>query len=133
MKFSVKTKGHYDYIDITPKVKEILDASDANEGIAVIFVGGSTAAVTTMEFEEGIHKDLTEVFENLAPEDAEYEHHKKWGDKNGAAHIKSAIVGTSITVPIVNAELALGTWQQITLIDFDEKPREREITVKILK
>lgn len=100
--------------------------------MAVVFVSGSTAALTTMEFEEGLKKDLVKILEQWAPEDSDYEHHQKWGDRNGAAHLKSALIGTSVSVPITKGELALGTWQQIVLIDFDERPRQREITVTVL-
>ncbi len=133
MKLEIKTKGHYDFIDITDKVRLLVEKSDIKDGAVLVFVPGSTASVTTMEYEEGIKKDLIKVFENIAPENADYEHHKKWGDRNGAAHIKSALMRTSLTVPVENGKLSLGTWQQIVLIDFDEKEREREITIKIVK
>lgn len=133
MKFTVQTKGHYDFIDITDKVAEVVDQSNVKGGIALIFIPGSTAAVATMEYEQGIIKDLINVFEKIAPENADYHHHKKWGDKNGAAHIKSALVGTDLVVPIENGQLQLGTWQQIVLIDFDEKPRTRKIIVTVIE
>jgi secondary thiamine-phosphate synthase enzyme len=133
MKFKVKTKGHYDFIDITSEVEGIVKSLEIKDGVAVIFTSGSTAAITTIEYESGVINDLIEVFEKIAPEDADYRHHQKWGDHNGAAHIKSALVGTDFSVPIENGELQLGTWQQIVLIDFDEKPREREVIVKVMK
>jgi len=133
MKFSVETKGHYDFIDITQKVEDAVKQSGVKQGMVLIFTKGSTVALTTMEYEEGIIKDLKNVFEKIAPENADYQHHLKWGDHNGAAHIKSAMLKTSLTIPVEQGKLYLGTWQQIVLIDFDEKPREREILVKIIK
>jgi secondary thiamine-phosphate synthase enzyme len=131
MTFSVKTKGHYDFIDITEHVRSVIKDSDIQDGVATVFVGGSTAAITTMEYEDGLIQDMKNLFESWAPEESEYEHHKRWGDHNGAAHIKAAIVGPDLSIPMVNGELALGTWQQIVLIDFDERGRDREITVLV--
>lgn len=133
MKFKIKTKGHYDFIDITADIKRMAEKSGIRNGLVSIFVTGSTAAVTIMEYEKGIIKDFIDVLEKIAPEGADYEHHKRWSDHNGAAHIKSALIGTDLIVPIENRELQLGAWQQIVLIDFDEKPREREVIVKIIK
>ena len=133
MEFTVQTKGHYDFIDITEKVAEIARESKVANGLVVVFISGSTAAITTIEYEKGVLEDLKEVFERIAPEARDYKHHQRWGDKNGAAHIKSALVGTDLVVPIRDDKLQLGTWQQIVLIDFDERPRKREIIVKIIK
>ena len=130
---NISTKGHYDFIDITAQIEEIVAKSKIKDGLALVFVRGSTAALTTMEYESGLIEDLKNVFEKLAPERADYLHHQRWGDRNGAAHIKSALVGTDLTVPIEKGKLCLGTWQQIVLIDFDERARDREITVKIIK
>lgn len=132
MTIKVSTKGHYDFIDITDQVATLVNKSGITDGTAAIFVAGSTAALTTMEFEQGIIMDLIKLFEKWAPEKADYEHHQRWGDHNGAAHMKSAIIGTDLTIPISDGKLNLGTWQQAVLIDFDEKPRQREIIVKIL-
>ena len=132
MKFRVKTKGHYDFIDITNYIQQAVIAAKAQQGIALVFVAGSTAAITTLEYEQGVIKDLTNVLERIAPEDADYLHHQKWGDRNGAAHIKSALIGTDLNIPIENGRLILGSWQQVVLIDFDERPRDREIVVKII-
>jgi len=133
MKFKVSTKGHYDFIDITEKVLMLVKKSGIKEGVAVVFVPGSTAAITAMEYESGLIEDLKEVFEKIAPEDADYKHHKRWGDRNGAAHIKSALIGPDIVVPVKGGKLGLGSWQQIVLIDFDERPREREVRVTIVR
>lgn len=129
MTFSVKTKGHYHFIDITDRVQSAVRDSNIQDGIALVFVGGSTAAITTMEYEDGLIQDMVNLFESWAPEHAEYEHHKRWGDHNGAAHMKAAIVGPCVSAPVEHGKLQLGTWQQIVLIDFDERGRERRITV----
>lgn len=131
MDFSIKTKGHGDVIDITDQVaKNITDNNQ--DGLAVIFVAGATAAITTMEYESGLIQDFNEALEKIAPELSDYRHHQRWGDHNGAAHIKAALIGPSLTVPIKHGRLLLGDWQQIVLIDFDERPREREIITKII-
>ena len=133
MKFTIQTKGHYDFINITDQVVQVIKQSGITDGLAVIFVSGSTAAITTMEYESGIIEDLIQVFEKIAPEKADYKHHQRWGDHNGAAHIKSALVGSDLTVPIKAGKLQFGTWQQVVLIDFDEKPRQREIVIKVAR
>ncbi|MBI2594994.1 MAG: YjbQ family protein [Candidatus Colwellbacteria bacterium] len=132
MNFQVKTKGHYDFIDVTDEVRAAVRKSGIKGSAVTIFVTGSTCALTTMEYEEGAIKDLISVFEKIAPEDADYLHHQRWGDHNGAAHIKSALIGTDLTLPIEDGELQLGTWQKIVLIDFDERPRNREMIVKVI-
>ncbi len=131
-RFIVKTKGRGDFINITDKVISAVEKSGIKNGAAIIFICGSTAALTTMEYEKGLIEDMREFLEKIAPENADYKHHQRWGDRNGAAHIKSALIGTDLAVPIKNRELQLGTWQQIILIDFDERPREREILVKVI-
>lgn len=129
----VETKGHYDFIDITGKVFSIVRESDIENGAAIIFVAHTTAALTIMEYEDGTIQDLINVFERLAPEKGDYKHQLKCNDKNGAAHIKSALVGQDLYVPIVGGEIYLGAWQRIILIDFDEKPRTRRLIVQIMK
>jgi secondary thiamine-phosphate synthase enzyme len=133
MRFTLNTEGHGDIINITSQVAKCLaGAKSASDGIAVVFIAGATAAITTMEYEDGLISDLSAVLEKIAPEGADYKHHRRWGDHNGAAHIKSALIGPSLSVPIEDGELQLGDWQQIVLIDFDERPREREIIVKFI-
>ncbi|MBI3963823.1 MAG: YjbQ family protein [Candidatus Kerfeldbacteria bacterium] len=132
MQFTVETQGHVDFITLTDQVQAAVADSGIHDGVVTVWVGGTTAAVTVMEDEEGIKKDLRALFESWAPENADYEHHKRWGDRNGAAHMKSAIVGTHVCIPLAGGKLKLGRWQQILLIDFDEKPRTREITVQIV-
>ncbi len=132
MRFTVNTKGHNDIIDVTSQIAQIIKNSNIQEGAVLIFVPGSTASITAIEYESGVIKDLQRILEKIAPENDDYEHHKRWGDHNGAAHIKSALLGADFMVPIENGQLSLGTWQQIVLIDFDERPRQREVIVKIL-
>ena len=132
-KIKIKTKEYYDFIDITDEVAGIVKKSVVKDGVVVVFVAGSTAAITTMEYESGFINDIKETLEKLAPENADYKHHQRWDDRNGAAHIKSALIGADVAVPIEKGELSLGTWQKIVLIDFDEKPREREILISLLK
>ena len=131
MRFEIKTKGHYDFINITDKIAELIGESGIQDGIVNVFVNGSTCALTIMEYEEGIVEDFKAMLEKLAPEEADYLHHKRWDDHNGAAHIKSTLLGVDLNIPIENNELQLGTWQRIVLIDFDERPRIREIVVRV--
>ena len=132
MRFSINTKGFTDIIDITPKVSEIIEGSEIRDGICSISCPGSTCAFTTIEFEEGAINDLKRVLDDIAPMSTDYEHCKKWGDCNGYAHIRSALMKPFLTVPVENGKLVLGTWQQIVFLDFDNKSRKREITVKVL-
>jgi secondary thiamine-phosphate synthase enzyme len=128
----VQTRGHTDVLDITGEVKRCIKASGLNAGQATVFVTGSTAGLTTVEFEPGLVKDLKEVFEKIAPEAAKYHHHATWGDDNGNSHVRAALLGPSITVPFVDGAPTLGTWQQIVLIDFDTRGRSRDLVVQIL-
>jgi secondary thiamine-phosphate synthase enzyme len=133
MRVSIRTKGFNDVIDITEKVSEIVERSKVKDGICLISCPGSTCGITTMEYESGLIKDLKRILEKIAPMSEDYEHCKKWGDCNGYAHIRSALIRPFLTVPIEDGELVLGQWQQIVIIDFDNRPREREIIVKIIK
>lgn len=132
MMILVETKGHYDFIDLTDKIALMVRESNIENGAAVIFVSHTTAALTIMEYEDGTIQDLIDVFEKMAPENGDYKHQLKWNDKNGAAHIKSALVGQDLYVPIIGGEIHLGTWQRIVLIDFDEKPRTRKLIVQMI-
>lgn len=118
-------------IDITDRVQELVEKSKVVDGICLIFCPSSTSAITAMEYESGAISDLKKVLEKVAPMNENYEHCKKWGDCNGYAHIRSALLKPSFAIPIENGRLALGTWQQIVFIDFDNKARERKIIVKI--
>ncbi|RLI99611.1 MAG: YjbQ family protein [Candidatus Aenigmatarchaeota archaeon] len=128
----VRTKGNTDVIDITQHVADAVEKSNKKDGIAVVFVPGSTAAITTIEYEPNLVKDIKNIMEKLVPSNIEYLHHKTWGDDNGSSHIRASIVKPSLTVPFQNKELLLGTWQQIVLMDFDTREREREIIIQII-
>jgi secondary thiamine-phosphate synthase enzyme len=128
----VSTKGQGDAHDITAAVARAVAKSGIRAGIATVFVVGSTAGVTTIEFEPGAVHDLNAVFETLAPRAGEYRHHLRWGDDNGSSHVRAAMLGPSITVPFKDGELLLGTWQQIALVEFDTRPRKRELVVQII-
>ena len=128
---SVDTRGNTDIHDITKRVALLLKKHGFGEGNALVFVPGSTAALTTLEHEPGLLKDIPEVFERLAPDDAPYHHEKTWNDGNGHSHVRAALIGPSLTVPFKDGELCLGTWQQMVLIDFDTRARSREIVVQL--
>jgi len=118
--------------NITDDVSKAIKESKIKEGIVNIFVSGSTASVSTMEFEPNLVKDIEKAMERIAPSDIEYEHHKTWGDENGKSHVRATIVGPSLTVPFKDGKLLLGTWQQIVLLDFDVPKRERKVIVQII-
>jgi len=128
----LRTSAKDEIIDITDKVQDIVSKSGIDNGLACMFVAGSTAAVTTVEFEPGLVKDLKEAMDRLYPRGIDYEHHRRWGDGNGHSHVRAALVGPSLTVPIVDGRLLLGTWQQIVFLEFDNKPRSREVAVQIV-
>jgi len=129
---SFKTKGRTDILDITPHVRQEVEASGAKDGVVTIFVPGSTAGVTTIEYESGVLQDLAEAIERLAPESIHYHHDARWGDGNGFSHVRAALLGPSLSVPFSAGKLQLGTWQQIVLIDFDNRPRHRQIVLQII-
>lgn len=128
---SFKTTGDTDIIDITNQISRKVAESGLTEGQVLIFIPGSTAAITTIEYESGVVQDLKDALERLAPEDLFYRHNARWGDGNGYAHVRAALLGPSMTVPLIGSRLVLGTWQQIVLIDFDNEPRDRKILVSI--
>jgi len=132
MRFTLSTKGFADIIDITSRVSEAVKKSMVREGICLISCPGSTAGITTIEYEPELLKDFKEFLEKIAPSDKEYHHDKVWGEKNGFSHIRSALIKPFLAVPIENGKLVLGQWQQITFIDFDNRPREREVIVKVI-
>ena len=129
---SLSTNGRRDVVDITPMIQDIISKNGVNAGIIVVFVPGSTAALTTIEYEPGLKKDIDLYLEKIFPYGADYHHHNTWHDDNGAAHLQAALIGPSISVPVVNGELTLGTWQQIVLIDCDTRPRKRRIVAQIV-
>jgi len=133
MRFALSTKGFNDIINITPQVSEIVEKSGAKEGICLVSSSGSTCGITTMEYEEGLIEDLKMALDKIAPMSKDYEHCKKWGDCNGYAHVRSTLINPFLAIPVENGKLVLGTWQQIVFIDFDNRPREREVNVKIVE
>ncbi len=128
----LKTKGTNHVIDITPYVKGCIERSNITDGIACIILPGSTGAITTIEYEPGVISDLIKAIERMAPQNIPYEHDKAWGDGNGFSHVRSALLGTSFTVPFVNKRLILGTWQQIVFIECDNRPRKRRLVVQVV-
>lgn len=129
--FSVNTQGYTDIIDITKKVENCLNCHPVKNATVIVSVAGSTAGITTIEYEPGLLKDLPEIFEKIAPAGANYHHDETWHDGNGNAHILASMLGSSVTIPVVDGILYLGHWQQIVLIDFDNKTRSRNICVQI--
>jgi len=128
----VSTRGQGDAHDLTKRIATTVADSGLTAGTVTAFVVGSTAAITTIEFEPGAVADLNRVFDQLAPRHADYQHHLRWGDDNGSSHVRAALLGPSLTIPVINGDLALGTWQQIMLIEFDTRPRKREIVVQMM-
>lgn len=129
---SFSTNGNCDMIDVTGQVVEAVEASGFTTGICTVFCPGSTASVTTIEYEGGLLKDFPAAMDRLAPQDIEYEHHLRWRDGNGHSHIRASIIGPSLTVPFLGGNLTLGTWQQIVFCDFDNGPRKRKLEILIL-
>jgi secondary thiamine-phosphate synthase enzyme len=131
--FEVSSKGNCEIMDLTHSVTKFIAAGGIADGVVTVFVVGSTAAITTTEFEPGlVHYDLKSAFEKIAPRDGDYKHEQTWHDDNGHSHVCASLVGPSISVPFLDRKMKLGTWQQIVLIDFDTRPRERKIVVQIL-
>jgi len=132
MRFSLSTKGFNDTIDITDKISQAVKTSKVKDGICLISCPGSTCGFTTIEYEKGVIEDLKRTLEKIAPMGEDYEHCKKWGDCNGYAHVRSALIKPFLALPVEDEKLTLGQWQQIVFIDFDNRPREREILVKVV-
>ncbi len=128
----IATKGYSDCHDITPEVQEAVGSSGITSGIVTVFIPGSTAGVTTIEFEDGVVSDLSGAVERLFPKDMTYKHNERWHDGNGFSHVRAAFLGPSITVPFTDGKLQLGTWQQIVLVDFDNRKRQRRYTINIM-
>ena len=128
---SVRTTSNTDIIDITPQVQEEIQRSAIRNGHATLFVPGSTAALTTIEYERGVINDLRKAIERIAPKDLYYEHDERWGDGNGYSHVRAALLGPSLHIPVIDGRLTLGTWQQIVLLDFDNRPRKRRIVMQM--
>jgi secondary thiamine-phosphate synthase enzyme len=126
-----RTTGDTDILDLTDEVAAMVAESDVTHGQVLVFTPGSTAAITTIEFEAGVIRDLKQAIERMAPRDMHYDHDARWGDGNGYSHVRSALVGGSFTVPVVDGRLVLGTWQQIVLLDFDNHGRQRRVVVQV--
>lgn len=127
-----KTKGFCDIIDLTAKVQERIQKEKVQRGLATLFVTGSTAALTTIEYEPGLIEDMKELVERFIPSNKRYHHDDRWGDDNGFSHLRASVFGPSLNIPIESGRLALGTWQQIVLLDFDNRPRTREVMLQIM-
>lgn len=127
-----KTTARTDMLDLTAKVQERLTKSGVAEGLAVVFVPGSTAALTTIEYESGVLDDLARAIERLAPEGLEYAHDRRWGDGNGYSHVRAALLKPSLAIPVQGGRLVLGTWQQLVLLDFDNRARERRVIIQVM-
>ena len=128
----VSTKGHCDVVDISKHVASVVAASKIQHGIVNVSGKGSTLGITTIEYEPGAVSDLRRALEQIAPENDNYAHNARWGDHNGFAHLRSALIGTTATFPVRAASVETGTWQQIILCDFDDRPREREVTITVV-
>jgi len=127
-----KTQGFCDIINITPKVQDHVERERFQQGLVSLFVSGSTAALTTIEYEPGLIQDLKDFLEKMIPSNRKYHHDDRWGDNNGFSHLRASLLGPSLQVPMVAGKLQLGTWQQIVLLDFDNRPRQREILIQMM-
>ncbi len=130
--FQVSTNGETDIVDITGSVSETVQKSGFSRGLACAFVSGSTAGITTVEYEPGLIQDLKSAYERTAPRRASYAHNSRWGDGNGYAHVRASLTGQDVSVPFSDRSLMLGTWQQIILIDFDNRARTRQVVVQVI-
>lgn len=132
LRFDLKTKGNGQVLDVTGEVSELVRKSGINSGIVTVFVPGSTASLTTIEYEPGLVEDIDELFERIAPSKREYHHNLRWQDGNGHSHVRASLLGPSLTVPFSEGKLLLGIWQQVVLVDFDNRSRERELVCQIM-
>jgi secondary thiamine-phosphate synthase enzyme len=130
--FRISTRGRCDVLDITPQVSSAISASGVHTGIVNISGVGSTLGITTLEFEPGCVADLKRALEKIAPSNTDYAHNARWGDENGYAHLRSALMGTAKSFPVAKSRILIGTWQQIVLCDFDDRPRDRQVVVTVV-
>ena len=128
----IKTSGENDIVDITGQTSNAVKDSKIEKGIVTVFVLGSTAAITTIEYEPGLKKDFPKMLSRVAPKDIEYEHDETWHDGNGHSHVRASLIGPSLTIPFNEGQMMLGTWQQIVLVEMDAEPRERKIILQIM-
>ena len=130
--FSLKMQGFGDIADITAQVTDAVRNSRLRSGIVNVSIAGSTAAITTIEYESGVVRDLQEAIERIAPQGISYQHDVRWGDGNGFAHVRAALIGAALSVPFTDKRLGLGTWQQIVLLDFDNRSRSRQVNLQLV-
>ncbi|GAB4433498.1 MAG: secondary thiamine-phosphate synthase enzyme YjbQ [Anaerolineales bacterium] len=128
----LSSRGDAQIQDITRQIAKLVQQSEIKNGTVTVFCPSSTSGVTTIEYESGCVADLQRLFDEIAPQNREYQHHLRWRDGNGHSHVRAALLGPSLTVPFVNKSLTLGTWQQMVFIDFDNKSRQRELVVQIM-
>jgi len=129
---SLQSKGNCDIIDITSQVAKNVEESGIDSGIVTLFIVGSTAGITTIEYEPNLLSDFKNMWDRVIPQNIPYEHNKTWGEGNGHSHVRASLLGASLTIPFVNKKLTLGTWQQIVFVDFDIRPRRRKIILQLL-
>jgi secondary thiamine-phosphate synthase enzyme len=129
---ALQSKGNCDIIDITSQVVKNVEESGVNSGIVTLFIVGSTAGITTIEYEPNLLSDFKNMWDRVIPQNIPYEHNKTWGDGNGHSHVRASTLGASLIIPFVNKSLTLGTWQQIVFVDFDNRPRSRKLAIQIL-
>ncbi len=130
--FQLRTRGGYDVQDITARVAKVVRDSRLAAGTVTVFCPGSTGGLTTIEFEDGVVADLKQVLDEITPPIRDYQHHQRWHDDNGHSHLRAALIGPSLTVPFVNSELTLGTWQQIVFCEFDTRSRTRKLVIQVM-
>lgn len=131
-RINLQTKGECDIIDITPQVEQEVAEAGINNGVVTLFVAGSTAGLSTIEFETGLISDFQSMWERNVPKNITYDHDRRWGDGNGYSHVRTSLLGSSLVAPFNDKKLTLGTWQQLVLVDFDNRPRSRQIVVQIM-
>ena len=131
-KISLQTKGECDIIDITPQVEQQLAETDIRNGTVTLFISGSTAGISTIELESGLLSDFEGMWERNVPRNITYAHDSRWGDGNGYSHVRASLLGASLVVPFTDKRLTVGTWQQIVVVDFDNRPRSRQVIVQIM-
>jgi secondary thiamine-phosphate synthase enzyme len=129
---TLQTEGNGDTVDITSQIQKEINVNNVNSGMVTVFVSGSTAGLTTIEYEPGVVSDFTDMFERIIPKGVKYQHDRAWGDGNGHSHVRASLLGPSLVIPFTDKRLILGTWQQIVFVDFDNRPRSRKIILQIM-
>ena len=128
----INSNGNCDMIDITAQIAREISNSEIDSGTATIFICGSTAGISTIEYEGGLVNDFKDMWNRNVPQNIPYQHDRRWGDGNGHSHVRASLLGPSLVIPFINKKLALGTWQQVTVVDFDNRPRSREIIIQLI-